>query len=184
MSLSPDLARRLNRFFLITGLAFGVATGCETCCADEPLVGPKLEPVCEVLECDDGDAFRYGSCGPGGCAVDADCCPGTRCRADLNLCFPRLLDDEFSCETAADCADPAQVCATVSISGRDPLPTCIYEACSGDSDCGDFRTCFANRCIATGQAVKISDLVADLARPDYSAMPSRTAPLPMPACAA
>jgi hypothetical protein len=38
----------------------------------------------------------------------------------------------------------------------------------------------ANRCIATGQAVNISDLVADLARPDYAAMPSRTAPLPMP----
>lgn len=38
----------------------------------------------------------------------------------------------------------------------------------------------ANRCIATGQAVKISDLVADLARPDYAPMPSRTAPLPMP----
>lgn len=148
MSTSPDLARQLNRVALFVSLALGVASGCDSCCTEVVNTIPSGEPVCEVLECKEGQAFRYGSCAPGGCDSDDDCCAGTRCRADLNLCFPRLLDDEFSCETAEDCPDPAQVCATVSIAGRDPLPTCIYEACSGDSDCGDFRTCYANHCIS------------------------------------
>ena len=39
----------------------------------------------------------------------------------------------------------------------------------------------ANRCFATGETVRIADLVHGLAAPDYPPMPSRTAPLPMPA---
>jgi hypothetical protein len=137
-----------SRVALVVSLGVTIAAGCNSCCAEEPLVG-KNEPVCLLdRQCEDGDAFRYGTCDVGGCASDADCCPGTRCRSELNACFPRLLDPDFACETSADCADPAQVCATVSIGGRDPLPTCIYEACAGDSDCGFGRACYAGHCIA------------------------------------
>jgi predicted dehydrogenase len=38
----------------------------------------------------------------------------------------------------------------------------------------------ADRCFETGQPVKIADLVTGLKKPDYSPMPSRTAPVPMP----
>ena len=38
----------------------------------------------------------------------------------------------------------------------------------------------ANRCFATGETVRIADLVPNLARPDYPRMPTRTAPVPMP----
>jgi hypothetical protein len=38
----------------------------------------------------------------------------------------------------------------------------------------------ANQCFATGQPVKIADLVPGLVRPDYAPMPSRSGPLPMP----
>lgn len=128
-------------------LCVGVAVGCDTCCAEEVVNQIPVDPTCTIIDCADGTDFRYGSCVQGGCSVDADCCPGMRCRSDLNICFPRLLDGEFSCETAEDCPDPAQVCATISVAGRDPLPTCIYEGCAGDSDCGSFRTCYAGHCV-------------------------------------
>jgi hypothetical protein len=38
----------------------------------------------------------------------------------------------------------------------------------------------ANRCFATGESVRIADLVHGVAAPDYPRMPSRSAPLPMP----
>ncbi len=38
----------------------------------------------------------------------------------------------------------------------------------------------ANRSLETGAAVRVSDLVASLPRPDYAPMPSRDGPLPMP----
>jgi predicted dehydrogenase len=38
----------------------------------------------------------------------------------------------------------------------------------------------ANRCFATGQPVKIAELVPGLVRPDYAPMPPRGVPLPMP----
>jgi len=38
----------------------------------------------------------------------------------------------------------------------------------------------ANTCFRTGQPIKIADLVKNIGYPDYPAMPSRTAPLPMP----
>lgn len=42
----------------------------------------------------------------------------------------------------------------------------------------------ANKCFATGQPVRIPDLVTGLARPEYPPMPARTQPLPMPVKAA
>ncbi|HUG12109.1 MAG TPA: Gfo/Idh/MocA family oxidoreductase [Opitutaceae bacterium] len=38
----------------------------------------------------------------------------------------------------------------------------------------------ANQCFATGQPVEIASLVKNLGRPEYSPMPSRSGPLPMP----
>jgi predicted dehydrogenase len=38
----------------------------------------------------------------------------------------------------------------------------------------------ANRCFETGQPVKIADIIKDVGYPDYPAMPSHTAPVPMP----
>jgi hypothetical protein len=148
MSSNTGWQRRLNRAALFTSLLVGVATGCNSCCTEEPLVEPD-DTTCAIVECDEGDDFRFGRCDIGGCSVDSDCCPGMRCRTDLNLCFPRLLDSEFECETSADCQDPAQVCATISVGGRDPLPTCIFESCAGDGDCGFGRTCFQGSCVIT-----------------------------------
>ncbi len=146
MSSTASL-RDFSRFALVVSLGLTVAAGCNSCCTEEPLVNNK-EPTCALdTTCPDGENFRYGTCDVGGCASDADCCPGTRCRTELNACFPRLLDSEFECETSQDCPDPAQVCATVAIGGREPLPICIYESCQGDSDCGAGRACYAGHCI-------------------------------------
>jgi hypothetical protein len=147
MSSSTDLQRTLNRAALFVSLFAAVAAGCDSCCTETVLVPEKA--VCAVQDCDEGDEFRFGTCDIGGCSVDSDCCPGNRCRTDLNLCLPRLLDPEFECETSADCEDPAQVCATISIGGGTPVPTCIYESCAGDGDCGFGRTCFSNHCVVT-----------------------------------
>ena len=38
----------------------------------------------------------------------------------------------------------------------------------------------ANRCFATGQPVRIADLVRNVGTPDYPAMPGHTGPVPMP----
>ncbi len=38
----------------------------------------------------------------------------------------------------------------------------------------------ANRCFATGQPVKVADLVTGFARPDYPPMPTHDGPVPMP----
>ena len=143
-----DLPRVANRAALFASLFLAIAAGCDSCCAEDPVVGQPDECVLTV-DCKDGGDFRYGSCVQGGCSVDADCCPGNRCRPELNVCFPRLLDADFACETNADCEDPAQVCATIKIGDRDPLPTCVYESCGGDSDCGFGRACFQNKCIAS-----------------------------------
>jgi len=149
MSSSSVSLRGFSRVALVVSLGVSVAAGCNSCCVEEPLV-TQHDPVCQLDKtCGDGDAFRYGTCDTGGCATDADCCPGTRCRTELNTCFPRLLDSDFECETSADCPDPAQVCATISIGGRDPLPTCIYESCAGDADCGFGRACYGGHCIAS-----------------------------------
>jgi len=148
MSSHSDLSRTLNRAAAIASMLIGVAAGCDSCCTDEVLQ-PGNEPACvaDAVECADEGEFRFGTCQVGGCAADSDCCPGNRCRTDLNLCFPRLLDSEFECETSADCQDPAQVCAAISIGVREPLLTCIYESCAGDRDCGFGRTCFEGKCV-------------------------------------
>ena len=38
----------------------------------------------------------------------------------------------------------------------------------------------ANRCFATGQAVKVADLVTGFSRPEYPPMPTHDGPVPMP----
>jgi hypothetical protein len=140
--------RTFSRAALFVSLLVTIAAGCDSCCTEDPVVGTR-EAVC-VLDtaCSDGDEFRYGACDLGGCSTDGDCCPGSRCRTDINSCFPRLLDSDFDCETSEDCPDPAQACATVSIGGREPLPVCIYESCAGDIDCGFGRSCYGGHCVA------------------------------------
>jgi hypothetical protein len=148
MTSPSDLRRTLNRAALFVSLFSAVAAGCDSCCTEEVL-NEQTPPSACVLEdkCDDGEDFRFGECGRGGCLVDADCCPGTRCRPEQNACVPRLLDSEFECESNADCPDPAQVCATIAIGDRPALPVCIFESCTGDAECGFGRACFKNHCV-------------------------------------
>ena len=152
MSSKSDLQRTLNRAALFVSLFVSVAAGCESCCAPEILNTPD-EAACSLdppPNCGDANPdFRFGECVLGGCSVDADCCPGTRCNVGVNACVPRLLDDDYNCETNADCVDPAQVCATISVEGRPPVPVCIYESCRGDAECGFGRACFANHCVTS-----------------------------------
>ncbi len=149
MSSPSDLQRTLNRAALFVSLFTAIAAGCDSCCTQEPLIPPVENPACVLVDnCEaDGEDFRFGQCARGGCLVDADCCPGTRCKADLNTCAPRLLDDEFKCDSNADCADPAQVCATIQIGDRPALPVCIFESCTGDAECGFGRACFQKHCV-------------------------------------
>jgi hypothetical protein len=137
-----------SRSLLVVALLAGLTGGCgDSCCTEEPLI-PNRQPVCAVppTGCDGNNEFRFGRCDQGGCGEDVDCCPGMRCRRELNLCFPLLLDT--ACEVDADCQDKAQVCAQIRVGERDPLPVCIFQSCSGDSDCGFGRTCYANHCVA------------------------------------
>jgi hypothetical protein len=137
----------LRRALLVTALALAASVGCQSCCTEEPLIsGPEICPIA-TAQCEPGFEFRFGGCVQEGCLDDSECCPGTRCRADLNLCFPILLDQEYECDLSSDCDDAAQRCIPTTIGRRDPLNTCVYELCSGDSDCGFGRACFAGRCI-------------------------------------
>jgi hypothetical protein len=148
-SMRPSWLRDPRRviFFLVT--AFLAATGCDSCCAQDPL-GSTGEPACVIRDdCPDGEAFRFGACVLSGCEADTDCCPGTRCRADVNLCFPILLDSEYACEQSSDCQDPAQRCIPTTIGEREPINTCVYELCDGDSACGFGRSCYEGRCVTT-----------------------------------
>lgn len=138
--------------FVLLGLAASfAAVACDSCCA-EPLAVIGNEPVCTLADgdkCDEFLTFRFGACVESGCQEDTECCPGTRCRAAQNSCFPILLDPEYECDTSADCPDPAQRCVSTRIGERDPLPTCVYETCTGDDQCGFGRVCFAGRCVKT-----------------------------------
>ncbi len=136
-----------TRHVLAVALAVGAFGGCgDGCCTD--VVASTLKPgVCAPSQvCPEGDAFRFGKCVAGGCSADTDCCPGSRCRADLNACFPLLLDNAYDCADDA-CPDPAQRCILTAIGARDPIPTCVFELCGGSSDCGFGRTCFEGRCV-------------------------------------
>lgn len=138
-----------SRIGLVVGLIFAATLGCgDSCCPQDPIAGKPQ--ACNInTECEGTDAFRFGKCIPGGCETDADCCPGTRCRADVNTCFPILLDNDYACEQSGDCLDPGQRCINTVVGERDPLPTCVYELCSGDADCGFGRTCYASHCVVT-----------------------------------
>ncbi len=139
------------RFVLLGSLSMVAAVACESCC-DEPVAPIGNTQACNLADaeqCDEFLTFRFGACVESGCAEDSECCPGTRCRAAQNSCFPILLDPEYECDTSADCPDPAQRCVATRIGDRDPLPTCVYETCVGDSDCGFGRVCFSGRCVKT-----------------------------------
>ena len=150
---SHSSSRRPARHLLLAGALLGVLLAGDACSCDEPLVQipDDLPDQCNLTDpgCGDREAYRNGQCVAAGCESDADCCPGSRCRLDFNSCWPRQLDPEYSCETDADCPDPAQRCQPTSIGGRDPLAVCVYERCEGDSDCGVGRSCFHSVCVKT-----------------------------------
>jgi hypothetical protein len=135
----------VRRLWLFALLAFVGSIGCQSCCTDVPIDPPRPEG-CTVVDCGE-QAFRFGKCINGGCASDEDCCPGTRCRTDINSCFPALLGSEFECEVNEDCSDPAQTCATIVIGDRAPLPACVFAACATGDDCAFGQSCFRNRCV-------------------------------------
>ncbi len=140
----------LSLAFVIVGVLH--AEGCD--CGDilNPIPDGGPAPVACALEdderCEGNQVLKQGQCSPSGCEADTDCCPGTRCRLDLNTCWPYLLDGEYACEDDADCDDPGQRCREVAVGPRDPLPICVYDRCTGDSDCGEGRTCFHTVCVA------------------------------------
>lgn len=147
--MTPKLfvARRVPLF---SALVLAATVGCGDSCCTDPVVAPTGNATCNLdTECNAGSDFRFGGCVLGGCAEDSECCPGTRCRADLNVCFPVLLDDQFACEQSSDCQDPGQRCIATTIGAREALPTCVYELCSQDADCGFGRACYAGRCVVS-----------------------------------
>ena len=138
-----------SRFVLLGLAASFAAVACDSCC-DETVAPINTLPTCTLADadtCDEFLTFRFGACVESGCAEDSECCPGTRCRAAQNSCFPILLDPEYECDTSGDCPDPAQRCVATRIGERDPLPTCVYETCAGDDQCGFGRVCFSGRCV-------------------------------------
>jgi hypothetical protein len=139
-------ARRLPLWVALLAGAFG---GCGDGCCTDPVNSIATEPKCvpQAEECEGNEAFRFGACQASGCSSDADCCPGSRCRSDINACFPLLLDAQYECTTSTDCPDPAQRCVETTIGARSPIPTCVFELCAGEGDCGFGRTCFEGRCI-------------------------------------
>ncbi|HEY4221310.1 MAG TPA: hypothetical protein VGO62_08200, partial [Myxococcota bacterium] len=172
------------RVLLFVLAAVAAASGCQSCCAAPPLHGGP--DACTIGTCSDGNAFRFGSCEPGGCSTDNDCCPGSRCRADVNSCSPLLLDTDYECTTNADCKDPAQRCIPTKIGDRDPLPTCVFETCTGDTDCGFGRACFQGRCVDTAPcggscpSGSACDLITSQCAPYPVSKPG--APPPSPGC--
>jgi hypothetical protein len=137
-------ARRIVWFCLLAAFS---ALGCQSCCSPEVL--KTDEPVaCTIDKCSGGDNVnRFGECVSGGCSDDSDCCPGTRCRADINTCFPTLLGSEYECEFNEDCEDPAQTCVPTRIGDRQPLPMCVFSSCGTNAECGFGQTCFRNHCV-------------------------------------
>lgn len=139
----------LSRVGLVVGLVFAATVGCGDSCCSQEVLAARADACNVSTECSGTDAFRFGECVVGGCVTDADCCPGTRCRADVNACFPILLDNDYACEQSADCPDPGQRCINTTVGARPPLPTCVYENCNNDADCGFGRACFADHCVVT-----------------------------------
>lgn len=140
-----------SRCGLLLAVTFVIFAG-DACECDEPVapIDPVEVPQCLLdTECGDGETYRFGECVRSGCESDADCCPGTRCRVDFNTCWPHQLDAEYACESDSDCPDPAMKCAATVIGDRDPIPTCVYDRCEGDADCGAGTSCFHSVCVAT-----------------------------------
>ena len=150
MTFRPLTSVVTARGTLLAAMLLVTLGGCgSSCCSPDIAVAPPGELVCALeTSCPDGQTYRFGKCVVSGCESDADCCPGTRCRLDLNSCYPYLLDSEFNCGTDADCSNAAQRCVPTKIGARDPVNACVYESCTGDADCGTGRSCFESRCLA------------------------------------
>lgn len=140
------------RVFVMPALLLGVIMACEgSCCEDPVLIAEdagsvsicNLQEECGAANLD----YRFGECRLSGCESDADCCPGSRCRLDVNACVPYLLDPEYACENDGDCDDSATRCQAVTLGEREPVNACVYERCLGDSDCGIGRSCFQSVCV-------------------------------------
>ena len=142
------------RFHFITVFilgSFALTNGCN--CEDEPIKEVEAAFTCDIKTCDDGDAYRNGACLPEGCENDQDCCPGTRCRTDLNICWPFELETDFACESDGDCDDPAMRCVETVIGDRQPLRICQFDDCESDETCGKGQSCFHGVCVATAPCV-------------------------------
>lgn len=140
------------RVFVMPALLLGVIMACEgSCCEDPVLIAEDAGPVAQCnLQQECGAAnldYRFGECRLSGCEADSDCCPGSRCRLDVNACVPYLLDPEYACDNDGDCDDPATRCQAVTLGEREPVNVCAYERCLGDSDCGIGRSCFQSICV-------------------------------------
>lgn len=156
----PRTALTRSRVGLLASLLVGIIGSTQGCfcdgCENDIPDPPKLPAAC-VIDTDCGDdlqSYRFGQCGLSGCETDSDCCPGTRCRLDVNACVPHQLDAEYQCDTDADCPDPAQRCVETRLGDRPPLMLCSYERCSGDADCGIGRSCFLTGGDAQGVCVE------------------------------
>jgi len=147
----PNLARASVLAALpVVALVFGNGCDCDDILTNVEDAGPGTPTVCSSAGgCDDDTVMRFGQCVRSGCEADTDCCPGTRCRLDLNTCWPYALDNEFACEADTDCEDPAQRCQEITLPGRDPILSCVYETCEGAADCGTSRTCYHGVCVVT-----------------------------------
>lgn len=149
--------RLRSRHLVLPALLLGLVTSCaESCCETEVLIpkdGGINIPVCALdKECGAAnEAYRFGACGLSGCDEDEGllCCPGTRCRRDVNACVPLQLDPEYACEDDGDCPDPAMRCQEVTLGGRPALLACAYDRCQGDADCGIGRSCYHQVCVQT-----------------------------------
>ena len=136
------------RFLIFLFVCLGLMThGCS--CEEEPIQKVETEFKCEIKECDSGEAYRNGQCVREGCEADSDCCPGTRCRSDLNMCWPFELEADFACESDGDCPNPSMRCAEKVIGERQPLRICQFDSCDNDGECGRGQSCFSGVCVAT-----------------------------------
>jgi hypothetical protein len=136
---------------LVFGVMAMALNACNCAACDEEALAPLDEaPKCNLgKNCKQAKSYKFGACRDDYCESDAECCPGTRCRTDFNTCWPHFLESEYECETEADCPDPAHACVATAIGDREPLPTCVFDRCNGDSDCPTGRSCFHSVCVAT-----------------------------------
>ena len=132
-------------------LAIVAVSACN--CEEEPLV-PTLPGSCEpTYACPTGFEYRRGDCREARCSVDEECCPGQTCNARVGLCANQGVE----CMRNADCAEvPGQEC--IDFRGGqfcgypnklNTLSEAGTQACTGNADCADGRSCVGQRCLTT-----------------------------------